>query len=310
MKTVIILGAGASIGAGFPTAADLTKSLIAKVSTEADRPESKAILLLYEQLRLKDTAPDFETIAEFLTTYSRLDKIAPQIMECANREVAEILGRTSEDGRRYISSAAYERIWLFIYEMIDRAPETVNYLECIADLAQRESGLTIATLNYDMTVERACENRGCACSTGGIGYKWTPRPLTFPSDAVRLFKLHGSVNWAQFGWGTGYPLPGGGNPRSDPGSVMFGPAKMGHSGPFMDGYSFSDEHVNELVRCFVNRFRGPVYIIDPGFPSSPEDEDFGIRQSIAFHAKEDRDSQFCIIREPAETALAGVLLGH
>ena len=193
MKTVIILGAGASIGAGFPTAADLTKSLIAKVSTEADRPESKAILLLYEQLRLKDTAPDFETIAEFLTTYSRLDKIAPQIMECANREVAEILGRTSEDGRRYISSAAYERIWLFIYEMIDRAPETVNYLECIADLAQRESGLTIATLNYDMTVERACENRGCACSTGGIGYKWTPRPLTFPSDAVRLFKLHNSV---------------------------------------------------------------------------------------------------------------------
>ncbi len=79
---------------------------------------------------------------------------------------------------------------------LDRA---LVYQPLIEELTQRFSYLDIFTLNYDTVIERVLAANQKQCSTGFTTTGERTWSNTFPKPAapgsVRLFKLHGSVNW-------------------------------------------------------------------------------------------------------------------
>lgn len=173
--------------------------------------------------------------------------------------------------------------------------EAVSYLHPIVLLA-RKSQLTVATLNYDRALEMACEANGVSCSTAIESWSESGR-LACPTSDVYLLKLHGSIDW----WiKTIHPghSPNGSLPQTEvgfssdpledrrPPAIVFGQrGKLRTEGPFLKilaefeealtktrelvvvGYSFRDEHVNELIRRWLNSdMARHITVIDPSFP--------------------------------------------
>jgi hypothetical protein len=130
-------------------------------------------------------------------------------------------------------------------------PSRLTYLAPLLQFAVEE-GATIATLNYDLALEAVAEASGITYSDGTDEWK-TRRRIVFPSDALPIMKIHGSLGW-HFGADTAPP------------ELLFGTrAKLRAEGPFLDlllgfrealreatvllvvGYSFRDDHVNHYI---------------------------------------------------------------
>jgi hypothetical protein len=169
----------------------------------------------------------------------------------------------------------------------------VSYLMPLVEAGRAPGGLTIATLNYDLTVEQAAEAAGVPLTTG-ISEWMTHDRWDWPRDEIRLLKLHGSIDWA---WDKLTSAPSrleqslvdvSDSPADDPRppALVFGHrAKLRAQGPFLGllaeferqlaekdrliviGYSFRDDHVNEILRRWINeRRRRKVLVVDPAFP--------------------------------------------
>jgi hypothetical protein len=170
----------------------------------------------------------------------------------------------------------------------------VDYLKPIFDISWPTR---IATLNYDRSIEILARRSGLSLTTGienwSGGFDWN-----WADDAdVRLLKLHGSIDW----WFEDGPSTqerrlrepkvvvddaseGSGRPWNSRPAVVFGQrGKLRSDGPFLAilngfqnmlnetrrlvivGYSFRDEHINALVRRWLNEFdESEIVIIDPG----------------------------------------------
>jgi hypothetical protein len=169
----------------------------------------------------------------------------------------------------------------------------VEYLSPLLELAEAQESLTIATLNYDLSVEVVAGAHGVECDTG-IDSWLTEGSFAFDDErGLRLLKLHGSIDWAvdeDFRQGT-LPAPKlktvdphtkdeiGHNP-----AVVFGEAgKLRAEGPYLElllawanqlqradsllvvGYSFRDPHVNHIIaRWFNDRTDPQIVLLDPG----------------------------------------------
>lgn len=189
--------------------------------------------------------------------------------------------------------------------LLDR--EKVSYLLPLIQLAEEQENLTIASLNYDVVVEYICESKGIACDTGidtwlrdsDLG---SPVDVSVSGDpSIQLLKLHGSMNWEQIAPNrTNYPGDIGRLPitkvrEAPPGrveswvgspAVVFGAGlKLPSGGPYLEllrrwakelathealiviGYSFRDQHVNEIVAQWFNRNeRRHLIVVDPSDP--------------------------------------------
>lgn len=183
-------------------------------------------------------------------------------------------------------------------------PADVSYLAPLMDLAaEQEDGLDITTLNYDRTIERAAQTFDIDIDTGLA--RWVPgQPLQFSSvrGRINLIKPHGSIDWERRSSSArerldGHPLvrytyrtgatpklhPDWGE-RSSPLTVIGDREKLATDGPTLTllrafeeslhrashllvvGYSFGDEHVNTVVRNWMNADpRRTVTIVDPGW---------------------------------------------
>lgn len=174
----------------------------------------------------------------------------------------------------------------------------LSYLEPLVRLGAASGGLTVATLNYDLTLETTAAKLGVSCSTGVQRWEETGR-IEAPEEGLRLLKLHGSIDWTRGGFiGAQHGGPLGisrvtlqtrpPKAQDDLPFLIFGRReKLRPEGPFLDlraefarrlnssqclvvvGYSFADDHVNELVAHWINadsqRF---LVVVDPNFPVS------------------------------------------
>lgn len=87
---------------------------------------------------------------------------------------------------------------LMIRELRKRIKMTkkdVVYLRPLVEHGRQPGGLTVATLNYDRSIELACEADAIACSTG-IEQWLETGDWSWPDNGVRLLKLHGSIDWS------------------------------------------------------------------------------------------------------------------
>jgi hypothetical protein len=200
-------------------------------------------------------------------------------------------------GRRPTGSAYDELAGLMLAELrrlVSTTAKQVDYLKPLVAHGQQRGGLTVATLNYDRSIEIACAEEDVQVTTG-IAHWIDSGYWGWPPVGVRLLKLHGSIDWA---WiqetdcelhlprevvvVTPEPVPG-----SRPALIFGQGAKLRAQGPFLSllaeferqlasasrlvaiGYSFRDDHVNEIVRRWLaDDTNHNLLVIDPGWPTA------------------------------------------
>ena len=167
--------------------------------------------------------------------------------------------------------------------------KSVEYLYPLADLARSQAGgLDILTLNYDLTIERMAQETSTPIDRG-IG-SWKPGRLLERSRAdglINLHKLHGSLDWelaldrrvtqppeilapeSQRSGGEPVGNAAPFRPRTRPWIVVGDREKLATDGPTLEllhsatsalrssthlvvvGYSFSDAHINAMIRDWL-----------------------------------------------------------
>lgn len=192
--------------------------------------------------------------------------------------IDNIAARQSQDflfAAQSVVRALIELLWV-------EDSSRVAYLQPL--VAQgRKHPFTIASLNYDNTVELACTAAGVACTTGLD--RWNKlEGFSEPETGIDLLKLHGSVTWEKtrkdYVRSAETPMP-----RTlvkeqsrdaihrgyEPAVIFGGGNKLTAEGPFLElllafrerlaqydelvviGYSFADEHINDALWRWINR---------------------------------------------------------
>ncbi len=237
------------------------------------------------------------------------DSVTPPISPMVIREIRQgITSRLSSDLerplRRFVESVAgpsrrrdagrafrnaFQVLRTSVVEVL-ASPADTAYLHPIVDLVNRQGETTVATLNYDRTLELEAISSGVLLSTG-IEH-WADTGKWHWGDGIRLLKLHGSVDWTEVRADRGdtmrqYRVITGDVPAHvprQPAVIFGGRNKLRAEGPFLEllaqfeaqldearcllivGYSFRDDHVNEVVRRWVNkRDNTRIVVVDPNF---------------------------------------------
>jgi hypothetical protein len=194
-------------------------------------------------------------------------------------------------------------------DLVATTPKKASYLEPLARAALDRPGLTVASLNYDRSVEYASEAVGVPFTTGVESWLETGR-WTWPESGLRLLKLHGSIDWV---WGetehrhrhlphrTIRVVEDAEEATGQPAIVFGQRGKLRAKGPFLGlltelealmstatsliaiGYSFRDEHVNELItRWTLEDVEREIVVVDPdGLESRREGHDY--RYALSEH---------------------------
>ncbi|MEL7591810.1 MAG: SIR2 family protein [Anaerolineaceae bacterium] len=175
----------------------------------------------------------------------------------------------------------------------------VTYLVPLIRHVVKNEG-TIATLNYDNTIELACTLIDVEVDNGLESWSTTGE-FEFRENKLPLIKLHGSIDWALSHGSTSKsrPLPYQVIKQEDPVEMMKnsmppeiifgGKNKLTAEGPFLDllqafeasldksdkltiiGYSFRDEHINEFISKWFNTDENRIIrIISPNIEESQE----------------------------------------
>ena len=164
-----------------------------------------------------------------------------------------------------------------IYQVVDKMlPNTVTPYHCTAswvDAVRRENPIEIFTTNYDLLMEQAFEDFRVPYFDGFAGVRkpfFDLRAMeedVLPSRWARLWKLHGSINWYQVedkGVFRGTTKEDGGSKRViHPSHLKYQESRRMPYLAMMDrlraflkqptatlilaGYSFRDEHINEVI---------------------------------------------------------------
>ncbi len=325
---VFLLGAGASRDAGLPLMAELTmgfkgwlthrkepedlshavdlslvslfEAAVSAVAPEAGYPNIELVLQLLTDLLLFKSGAHNKTITSW-----------HQPFDASPEAISSLMGVIRE----------------YIRETLSRAPASSgNYLSGLLDFGSKENPtVEVFTLNYDQLVESMAAQIGVRF-TSGFGEAWDPSLFELKNWDLRLYKLHGSVDW--------YRLPSRnvlyrGSPEhhafrgEESEEVLLYPArgKAAHADPFATlmslfnraladtrlcvaiGYSFRDDHIRRAVldRMVTNK-RLQLLIVDtkpelvmavqPSDPHEPSfaqfrDSVFGLRMG-AKQALQDR----------------------
>lgn len=227
----------------------------------------------------------------------------------------------------------------------------VEYLQPLIDLAKSQhGGLDVLTLNYDLTVESAAS--GQIDLVRGVE-SWSPgEALQIPPNdgTLNLIKLHGSLDWRLRGVGdTEDPRLTGRGIRvlsetemndlgardSEPWIVVGTRDKLGTDGPTLElnfvarsalrrasrlvivGYSFHDDHVNNMIRDWLSSdVKRTISVVDKYFPSyryryeNPEDESFRNSLLREYAVTEDYDGNPLTPRMRVFQGTAAEMLGE
>ncbi len=167
---------------------------------------------------------------------------------------------------------------LFAQKMITVTSKRINYATLISFLS-RLSGSFLFTLNQDNLIEQLLQLRQITFDTpnvpchGQVSDDGPVSPIQPSSGSIRLIKLHGSHNWTT---SDGTPVMVIGKNKSNliAGSWLLtkyrntfeAELKSGGVKIFVIGYSFGDEHVNEIISMAATQHQCKIFIWNPEHP--------------------------------------------
>jgi len=214
MKTLFILGAGASVEAGLPTSLGLNERVLDLASKceggwapvglairwayrqmmrQVDHPWEANVELLFNILEAAAEQPRLPEAAVFRNMHRPARRANRQYLKLVNRPAPNPYALKAEsDVFRQAQRWIVDRLasWLTIQD-VNAAAYAVPLLE----YCQR-TGSVLVSMNYDNVVESASGKSGIQVDDGMSN--WTAkRRLDFADDAVPLIKLHGSLNWIE-----------------------------------------------------------------------------------------------------------------
>jgi len=186
---VVILGSGPSCAAGVPGMGALAKHLLEKLETNNSNDWRKIRDALYKNV-------DLETA---------INKTPPD--ENLSKEIIKAVGAYISDKDRHAKDRYFNQ------QMTIPVERLINYF--------RSEILTIITPNYDCLVEYCCDKLKIPCNTGFVGYfrktldferaereleyvdksvivRGTRKKIEKTTPHVKLFKVHGSIDWYDF----------------------------------------------------------------------------------------------------------------
>lgn len=250
----IFLGSGASASCGLPTLEGLEEAV--KSGLEGDNKET------------------FESLADdrdLEGVLSRLRKIA------SIAEDSQTVDGISRDEALLLD----EKICQEITESLDLSDIDKDPMEDFARWAQRADyrrPLEVFSVNYDLLIEHSFENIGVSYFDGFVGtlkarFKTNlveqtdeGREDQLPSDFVRLWKVHGSVNWTSEDGEIvrlGQEISGDKAAAIYPSHTKYDESRMvpylvlqdrfrralyeEETISIISGYSFGDQHINRII---------------------------------------------------------------
>ena len=131
-----------------------------------------------------------------------IDKIMPDIKPLLVRHKNE----TRKQWKLHeIANEATHYIHDIVWHSLATEPANLDYLHCVKEVCQdiKLKSVDLFSLNHDIVFEQCFQAWGVKYTEGfgepinGVRY-WSPELFDVPSIKVRLFKLHGSVNWFLF----------------------------------------------------------------------------------------------------------------
>jgi NAD-dependent SIR2 family protein deacetylase len=280
-NTLVLLGAGASVGAGFPTSARLHELLLARL----DPIYANVARLVFRE----DEAVDPERLFRAMEFLNALEMPAERLdtgLGNESRDIAALVQTWCPDVAEYLDIRRHrvqgsplqriiDQLWRALVDVfsLNEAPVQPRF-KYLADLVSEMRGQTVVTLNYDDALEHM---HGWAMTFRIVSAPY-PEPAV-PDDPLtkplRLIKLHGSVNWSRDNaTGDVSPMQPTVSFRytreawegHTPGIIFGAGNKLRPDGPYLAlyqefrealarahqviviGYSFRDPHVNEALR--------------------------------------------------------------
>ena len=225
--------------------------------------------------------------------------IAERIAKIARKAVGAGSSHVFEGAERIVLKALKEELG---------NPTSTGYLRTLCDLATAQGGgLDVICLNYDLALQRAAEAGGVHIDTAME--RWSPGlPIVFDqSDAVlRIIKVHGSLDWAlksKQSVNEALQAPdiavGVAGAQDLPWIVVGDREKLATDGPTLRlfqaafdalgradhlvvvGYSFSDSHINAMIRDWMLVDEGhTMTVLDPIWPSADDCSDRSFKAAL------------------------------
>lgn len=254
----VLIGGGAPHSAGLP---DLEGLQAAVISSLANDHKSQAEALL-----------DKRNLEEALSYLRRLSVILEQ---------GQQLGEFTADGAAELDNAMTQAIIPALnLELADRG--SFDHFATWASGGFYRVPIELFTINYDLLIETGLEAVAAPFFDGFVGHiraRFRPElvdavepsiPNALPASFVRLWKLHGSVNWEEERQGDnrrivrlGTPAPKGSIAAIYPSDEKYDQSRrvpfvvlmdrfrraleMPETLTLVTGYSFRDQHLNEML---------------------------------------------------------------
>ncbi|ABX81665.1 SIR2-like protein [Acholeplasma laidlawii] len=274
MKTGVFLGAGSSMSSGMPGIKALTDS----VRKNSIHKEAIDKIISIEKTKQMN---DYSTIEDILNS---LRMIRSLTNDMDSLEIFGINGAQSSLIDHDICNDIYNTLTSKENEIVSNEDlfKAFKRFALWANSVRNSNAIEIFTTNYDLLLEKALEDREIPYFDGFIGSYHSffhqesveniERESSLPINWVRLWKLHGSLNWfwkknreGDVIYRSNHEL----KKESDKEIVIY-PSKekytLSRKQPFttyfdrlkyfliksetlfiIQGYSFSDQHINEVI---------------------------------------------------------------
>ncbi len=263
-----LFGAGVSRACGLPDVSGLQKAVAAKLS-KADREAFGALL---EDRSLEEGLSHLRRVAALLGD---------------GQELAGLDKKGAEELDAKICAA--------IVSSLDHKDEKIAPMQKLAAWAVGSSyhrALELFSVNYDLVLETALEQRKALWFDGFVGAIKAPFRIdlvegfsadaSLPAEFIRLWKLHGSLNWAWEGdpgsiIRLGRPAGGSETAAIYPADTKYEESRRVPFVVLMDrfrralnepetlllasGYSFNDPHIDELIFEAAIRHPRSEYVV-------------------------------------------------
>lgn len=261
-KVAFLFGSGISVSAKLPTMFGLTEKVEAMLKDDQ--------LAKYKEIKSKlDDGEHLEHILNFLENISNLGKFDKFLGDSSKSEFS--WAELNKEIRKCISKVISEDVEL----------NGESYVQFAKWIKTRSKNTEVYTLNYDLVLESVFEKLGILYFDGFVGAvspMFQPsavdpvlhdvtKEIRPPSSWVRLWKMHGSINWLEESNGDQQIVR---RVAGDVGDCLIYPsiAKYNESrrSPFLvlqdklrrhlnsknltlviSGYGFGDEHINEIL---------------------------------------------------------------